>query len=143
MRKSSKNTTSGRESTEPPAPAGEVDGRGEGDFEGAFPSGEPGPGAGATDGDELNAFIRKLAETKKRREYQLSIIRDFFEDPLKFGVQGKSIPIGSSKVELERRRRELEYRRDLLKAVLEATEGELEFLDKVEAEDSQSDKAPD
>ena len=90
--------------------------------------------SGETASQELNAFLKDLAEKKKRREFQLEMVKEFFEDPLKFGVKADTVPTSTSPEEIKKRILDLEYRRDLLKFVLESTEAELALLDVAESE---------
>jgi hypothetical protein len=87
-----------------------------------------------TTGDEINEFLRDLAEKKKRREFQLAMVKEFFEDPLKFGVKADAVPTSATPDEIRKRIVDLEYRRDLLQFVLESTEAELALLNVAESE---------
>ena len=94
-----------------------------------------------TTGQEINAFLKDLAEKKKRREFQLSMVKEFFEDPLKFGVKTDSVPTSTTAEEIKKRILDLEYRRDLLQFVLESTEAELALLNVAESEPSSATEA--
>ncbi|MDH3280961.1 MAG: hypothetical protein OEQ18_07505 [Gammaproteobacteria bacterium] len=89
------------------------------------------------EGDELIAFFQELGKEKERKTRHLSIIKAFLDDPTKFGVDLKNIPSSSTPEEIEKRKQELAYRAELLKAVLESTEAELEALKSI-AEEEQS-----
>jgi hypothetical protein len=83
---------------------------------------------GRTQGGELNDFIRTLVDRREQRRHQLEIIRDFFENPVAFGVQADVIPSGTPLEEIRERKKELRYRIDLLRSVLDALEGEHKLL---------------
>ncbi len=94
-----------------------------------------------TEGDEINAFLKDIAAKRKRREFQLSMVKEFFEDPLKFGVRLDSIPTSSSPSEIAKRKHDLGYRRDLLRLLLESTEAELSLLKLAETETPKSEES--
>ncbi len=108
---------------------------------------EPDAGSGkaeakrAPTGQEINAFLKDLSEKKKRREFQLAMVKEFFEDPLKFGVKTDSVPTSTTAEEIKKRILDLEYRRDLLQFVLESTEAELALLNVAESEPSSATEA--
>ena len=79
-------------------------------------------------GRELNDFIKQLVDRRAQRRHQLEIIQDFFENPVEFGVQADEIPSGTPLEEIRERKKELRYRIDLLRSVLEALEGEHKVL---------------
>lgn len=81
---------------------------------------------------ELQRFIKALLEKKDERKYQLSVVKGFLEDPLSFGIKTEGIPSSSTVEEIEARRQELQYRADLLRTLLEMTEGEMQLLDATE-----------
>ncbi len=94
-------------------------------------------GSAAADGEqdegaELNDFLKNLVDRRKQRRHQLQIIQDFFENPVAFGIHTDVIPNGTPLGEIEDRKRELQYRIDLLKSVLEAFEGEMSMLKQAE-----------
>jgi hypothetical protein len=88
---------------------------------------EPGLPAGVQ-GRELNDFIKQLVDRREQRRHQLEIIQDFFENPVEFGIQADEIPSGTPLEEIRERKKELRYRIDLLRSVLEALEGEHKLL---------------
>ena len=79
-------------------------------------------------GRELNDFIKQLVDRRAQRRHQLEIIQDFFENPVEFGIQADEIPSGTPLEEIRERKKELRYRIDLLRSVLEALEGEHKVL---------------
>ncbi len=84
------------------------------------------------EGAELNDFLKNLVDRRKQRRHQLQIIQDFFENPVAFGIHTDVIPNGTPLGEIEDRKKELQYRIDLLKSVLEAFEGEMSMLKQAE-----------
>jgi hypothetical protein len=80
------------------------------------------------EGGELNEFIKGLVDRRKQRKHQLEIIHDFFQNPVEFGVDIDSVPSGTTLEEIQTRKKELSYRIDLLRSVLEALEGELDMF---------------
>jgi hypothetical protein len=86
------------------------------------------PVAAAGQGEELNNFIKQLVDRRSQRRHQLEIIQDFFENPVEFGIEADVIPSGTPLEEIRERKKELRYRIDLLRSVLEALEGEHKLL---------------
>jgi hypothetical protein len=84
-----------------------------------------------TEGGELNKFIKDLVEQKRQRKHQLQIIQDFFQNPIQFGVKLNEIPTSTTPEEINERKKELEYRIDLLNTVLDLLKKELQFLSEV------------
>ena len=82
----------------------------------------------SSQGGELNDFIRQLVDRREQRRHQLEIIQDFFENPVEFGIEADVIPSGTPLEEIRERKKELRYRIDLLRSVLEALEGEHKLL---------------
>ena len=72
-----------------------------------------GPGEHQQD-EALRSFVEIVAERQKKRKHQLQIIKDLFEDPVRFGLQTEFIPSSTSAEEIEQRKKELRYRMDLL-----------------------------
>ena len=83
--------------------------------------------------EEVRTFIRTLTERKEKRKYQLSIVKSFLEDPLRFGLQTDLVPSSTTSEEIEQRKQELDYRIKLLKTLLEIMEGEMVLLEQGEA----------
>ncbi len=79
-------------------------------------------GEAQAQGDELNQMLGDLLAKKKRRKYQLNIIKDFFEEPEKYGVDADDVPHSSTREEMLARHSELTYRIALLKSVLRVLE---------------------
>lgn len=93
--------------------------------------------------EEVRTFIRTLTERKEKRKHQLSIVKSFLEDPLRFGLQTELVPSSTSSEEIEHRKQELGYRIKLLKTLLEIMEGEMQLLEQGEAYvDAQADENP-
>ena len=91
--------------------------------------------------EEVRSFIRTLTERKEKRKHQLSIVKSFLEDPLRFGLQTELVPSSTTSEEIEQRKQELGYRIKLLKTLLEIMEGEMQLLDQGEAYvDAQSEQ---
>lgn len=78
--------------------------------------------------DELLPFIQNLRERDKNRKQQLSIIKKLYEDPISFGLQNEIIPSSTNAEEIAARKKDLQYRIDILRAILEAAEGEMQLL---------------
>ena len=92
------------------------------------PGGSPEEAKASSQGGELNDFIRQLVDRREQRRHQLEIIQDFFENPVEFGIEADVIPSGTPLEEIRERKKELRYRIDLLRSVLEALEGEHKLL---------------
>jgi hypothetical protein len=93
------------------------------------PEGGPEGEAKATSqGGQLNDLIRQLVDRREQRRHQLGIIQDFFENPVEFGIEADVIPSGTPLQEIRERKKELRYRIDLLRSVLEALEAEHKLL---------------
>ena len=90
-------------------------------------AGVPGAAAGGQ-GEELNDVIKQLVDRRSQRRHQLEIIQDFFENPVEFGIEADVIPSGTPLEEIRERKKELRYRIDLLRSVLDALEGEHKLL---------------
>jgi len=80
------------------------------------------------EGGELNEFIKGLVDRRRQRKHQLEIIHEFFQNPVEFGVDIDSVPSGTTLEEIQTRKKELKYRIDLLRSVLEALQGELDMF---------------
>jgi hypothetical protein len=92
------------------------------------PAGGEAGGSETSQGGELNAFIKQLVDRREQRRHQLGIIQDFFENPVEFGIEADVVPSGTPLEEIRERKKELRYRIDLLRSVLEALEGEHKLL---------------
>ena len=94
------------------------------------------PSRGAAAGDartqaaELNAFLKSMGGRKQMRQHQLQLIKEFFDNPLAFGAEANIIPTSTTTAEIEQRKKEVNYRIDLLKSVLAVLEGEMEMLNR-------------
>ena len=75
---------------------------------------------------ELEAFLTSVGETKARKQHQLSIIKYYFEDPIKFDTELANIRAAATHAEVHQA---LLHRADLLMAVLEAGRAELTAMD--------------
>jgi len=107
-----------------------------------MPAPDPNPPA-KQEGQELNEFIKNLVEKKKQRQHQLQIIQNFFENPLEFGINTDIIPTSTTREEILERKQELQYRIDLLKSLLAALEGEMQFLILAEQSDEKKQAEQD
>jgi hypothetical protein len=79
-------------------------------------------------GAEILAYAKTFKERKDKRKKQFSIIKGLFEDPLTFDLDKQVIPTSSSNEEIASRQKELQYRIDILKAILEIAEAEMQLL---------------
>lgn len=77
---------------------------------------------------DLDAFLRQLKERKQQKKQQLQLIQEFFENPVKFGVQTDFNPSSTTLEEMRAHKKDLQYRIDLLKSILQAMEGEMQVL---------------
>ena len=93
--------------------------------------------------EELRSFVEALAERKKKKKHQLQIIKDLFEDPIRFGLQTEFIPSSTSIEEIEQRKKELRYRMDLLRTMLEMMESEMELLSRGQTPTTEGDHKSD
>ncbi len=82
---------------------------------------------------EVQSFIQFFREKKDQRKYQLSLVKDFLDDPARFGIQPDVLPSSTTLEEFEDRRKELKYRMALMRTLLELMEDELQLLEKGEA----------
>lgn len=78
-------------------------------------------------GADLDAFLGKLKERKRQKKYHLQLIQEFFENPVQFGVQTDFIPSSTTLEEIRAHKKDLQYRIDLLKSILQALEGEMQI----------------
>lgn len=77
---------------------------------------------------ELLEFLRGLMERDRKRRRQLELIKGFLENPVEFGLQTDVVPTSSTSEEIDRRKKDLEYRVRLLEVMLDIYKGELELL---------------
>ncbi len=84
------------------------------------------------DGEILD-FLRQFSEKKDQRKYQLSIIKDFLDDPGRFSLQDDLIPSSTSPEEFEGRKKDLTLRIKLMQALLSLAEEEYRRLLQAEA----------
>lgn len=90
----------------------------------------------AAEAEEVNSdpgrgplfLLRELQEQGDDRKQKLLLLQEFFSSPTFFDLRREVVPTSSSPEEILQRRGELEYRIDLLKALLEVMEGELALL---------------
>jgi hypothetical protein len=92
-----------------------------------------------SDGEELTGFLRSLRSDKDKRKYQLGLVKELYEDPLKLNFKTQFVPNSSTPEEIAERKMELRYRIDMLKAVMEITEGELNLLSRAAPPDEKSE----
>jgi hypothetical protein len=83
-------------------------------------------GEGGKKSRELNLW--DLHAKREERRKQLQLLQEFLRNPSVIDLKDDVIPTSSSRAEIEQRKKELQYRIDILKALLEVTEGELELL---------------
>ena len=76
--------------------------------------------------DDLQTLLGDLMEQRNIRKSQIAIIKEFCEDPLRFMLQPESTTDGATN--LRERKRALEYRRDVLRTLVEIMESELKLL---------------
>jgi hypothetical protein len=75
--------------------------------------------------DDLQRLLAALIEQRKDRRRDLSSVKDFFEDPVRFLIQPD---VNGGRGKRERRRKQLRARVDVLNALLRLMEGELFLL---------------
>jgi hypothetical protein len=89
------------------------------------------PGGGPrTQAAELSGFLQSMGGRKQKRQHQLQLIKEFFDNPLAFGAEANIIPTSTTAAEIEQRKKEVNYRIDLIKSVLAVLEGEMEMLNR-------------
>lgn len=86
------------------------------------------PSEGETEGAEMLAFMNTLKEQKDKRTKQFSIVKQLFDNPLTFDLDKQVIPTSSSAEEITARQKDLKYRIDMLKSILEIAEAEMQLL---------------
>ena len=74
------------------------------------------------------AFVNTLKEQKDKRTKQFSIVKQLFDNPLTFDLDKQVIPTSSSAEEITARQKDLKYRIDMLKSILEIAEAEMQLL---------------
>lgn len=87
----------------------------------------------ATSSQEVRAFIATRSAQMEERKYQLLLIKDFIEDPTRFGIKPADIPTSTSLEEFAEKRRELQYRIAMMQTFLDVLKEELRLLDDAEA----------
>ena len=83
-------------------------------------------GEGGKKSQELNLW--DLHAKSEERRKQLQLLQEFLRNPSVVNLKDDVIPTLSSRAEIEQRKKELQYRIDILKALLEVTQDELELL---------------
>ena len=78
----------------------------------------------------LTEFLTSLKTKDEERKHRLALLKKLFDNPLKLNFDNEVIPCSSTPEEIAERRKELQYRIDILKAVLAMTEGEMLLLSK-------------
>ena len=81
---------------------------------------------------EVRAFIATRSAQMDQRKYQLLLIKDFIEDPTRFGIKPADIPTSTSLEEFAEKRRELQYRITMMQTFLDVLNEELRLLDDAE-----------
>lgn len=79
-------------------------------------------------GAEMLTFVKTLKEQKEKRTKQFSIIKELYENPLTFDLDKQVIPTTSTVEEISARKKELQYRVDILKSILEVADAEMQIL---------------
>ena len=98
---------------------------------------------GATEGDDINKFLKDIVQRKKQRKKQLEIIHDFFENPAAYGIDTDLIPSSTTTAEVDERKKDLTHKIDLLRSVLKALEGEMQMLCQMKQADEVINTAPE
>ncbi|MEM9056705.1 MAG: hypothetical protein AAGD86_04470 [Pseudomonadota bacterium] len=78
---------------------------------------------------DLNKLLGDVLASKQQRKHQLKAIKEFFDDPSKFGVDADEVPHSSTREEILERHAELSYRTSLLRSVLKVLRREAANLD--------------
>jgi hypothetical protein len=84
------------------------------------------------DGD-LRAFVASRSAQMDQRRYQLSLIKDFIDDPTRFGIKPGDVPTSTTLAEFAERRGELQYRINTVRTFLDLLNEELRLLEQAEA----------
>ncbi|MCK5664182.1 MAG: hypothetical protein KAI17_11885 [Thiotrichaceae bacterium] len=92
-------------------------------------------------GEEMLSFVKTLKEQKEQRTKQFSIVKELFDNPLTFDMDKQVIPTTSTVEEISARKKELQYRVDILKSILEVADAEMQIL--VQALQSKALKNPE
>ena len=79
-------------------------------------------------GAEMLTFVKTLKEQKEQRTKQFSIVKELFDNPLTFDLDKQVIPTTSTVEEISARKKELQYRVDILKSILEVADAEMQIL---------------
>ena len=79
-------------------------------------------------GEEMLSFVKTLKEQKEQRTKQFSIVKELFDNPLTFDMDKQVIPTTSTVEEISARKKELQYRVDILKSILEVADAEMQIL---------------
>jgi hypothetical protein len=82
---------------------------------------------------EVRDFVAARGKQAAERKYQLSLIKDFVENPSRFGLDPGRIPTSTAPEEFAERRSELEYRIAMARTLLQLLDEELQMLTKAEA----------
>jgi hypothetical protein len=87
----------------------------------------------ASQDDDLRAFVASRSAQMDQRRYQLSLIKDFVDDPTRFGIKPGDVPTSTTLAEFAERRAELQYRINMVRTFLDLLNEELRLLDQAEA----------
>ena len=79
-------------------------------------------------GAEMLTFVKTLKEQKEQRTKQFSIVKELFDNPLTFDMDKQVIPTTSTVEEISARKKELQYRVDILRSILEVADAEMQIL---------------
>jgi hypothetical protein len=83
--------------------------------------------------NDVRAFVASKSKQMEQRKYQLSLVKQFVDDPSRFGLDPGDIPTSTSLKEFADRRSEIEYRIGLMRTFLDILNEELRVLDQAEA----------
>lgn len=84
---------------------------------------------------EIVGFVEDLVARDRKRRQQLGILKQFLDNPVDFGLDTEVVPTSSTPAEIAQRRKELQYKIDLLRNLLELMQSELTMLDQAQPVD--------
>jgi hypothetical protein len=82
----------------------------------------------AEEAADVRSLFREAREKAEQRKYQLSLFKKYLVDPSRLLPDGNGIPSSTTLDEFEERKRDLEFRVSLLKALLAMAEEEYALL---------------
>lgn len=86
----------------------------------------------ATEEGTVRAFIASRTAQMDHRKYQMSLIKDFVDDPSRFGIKAGAIPTSTSLQEFAEKRSELQYRIAMTRTFLDLLTEDLRLLEQAE-----------